>query len=106
MEGRLPCLKLLIQAGADINFISNSGLNAISAHLVAESDEEVLMLLYAAGTKIDEIPSVPDCLQDHLELRHICRKTVRNHLLKLDSHSHLFGRVPHLGEKSFKYGQR
>ena len=33
----------------------------------------------------------------HLELRHIYRTRIRNHPLELDSQSHLFGRIPHLG---------
>ena len=98
-DRRLSCLKLLIDAGADVNVINNSGHNALGAHLTEESDDKVVMLLFAAGTKTDEISRVPDCLQepDHLQLQHICRKEIRNHLLKLDSHSHLFERAPLLG---------
>ena len=32
-----------------------------------------------------------------LSLKHLCRKAIRKHLLELDPHSHLFGRVPKLG---------
>ena len=30
-------------------------------------------------------------------LKHICREAIRKHLLELDPHSHLFGRIPRLG---------
>ena len=32
-----------------------------------------------------------------LSLRHLCREAIRNYLLKLNRHKHLFGRVPNLG---------
>ena len=32
-----------------------------------------------------------------LSLKHICRMKIREHLLHLDPHTHLFGRVPRLG---------
>ena len=99
MDRRLSCLKLLNQAGADVNTINNSDHNALSAHLTEQSDEKVIMLLFAAGTNTDRISKVPCCLQEpgHLELRHICRTSIRNHLLQLDSHLHLFRRIPLLG---------
>ena len=99
MGGWLSCLKLLITAGADVNITNTSGLTVLDVHLVKKPDEQVVMLLFAAGTKIDGISKVPYCLQetDHLELRHICRTRIRNHLFELDSQSHLFGRIPHLG---------
>ena len=44
---------------------------------------------------------IPDYLQIapelRLSLKHLCRKTIRNHLITLDKHSHLFNRVPRLG---------
>ena len=35
-----------------------------------------------------------------LELKHICREAIRKHLLELDPHQHLFGRIPKLGLSS------
>ena len=43
---------------------------------------------------------IPDCLTFHdsqLQLKHICREAIRKHLLDLDPHQHLFGRIPKLG---------
>ena len=99
MDRRLSCVKLLITAGADVNITNDSGLNALYVHLVKEPDEQVVMLLFTAGTKTSGVSKVRYCMREPegLELRHICRTRIRNHLLELDSQSHLFGRIPHLG---------
>ena len=60
------------------------------------------MTLYAAGETLDgseeaEIPKELKFEEEKLELKHICREAIRKHLLKLDLHSNLFGRVPRLG---------
>ena len=31
------------------------------------------------------------------DLKHLCREAIRKHLLELDLHTHLFGRIPKLG---------
>ena len=36
-------------------------------------------------------------LENNLDLRHLCRETIRKHLLSLDPHTHLFDRVSRLG---------
>ena len=44
--------------------------------------------------------TIPDCLKfedSKLQLKHICREAIRKHLLDLDPHHHLFGRIPKLG---------
>ena len=62
-----------------------------------------LLLLYAAGetlggTEEEKIPEELKFEDEKLELKHICRETIRKHLLKLDLHiQHLFGRVPRTG---------
>ena len=65
-------------------------------------DEEVATLLYAAGETLEDVPetNIPDCLQFEdvkLQLKHICRETIRKHLLDLDPHHHLFERIPQRG---------
>ena len=43
---------------------------------------------------------IPDYLQFpelKLCLKHMCRQTIRNHLLHLDPHRHLFHRIPRMG---------
>ena len=65
-------------------------------------ERDICRLLFAAGETLDGIPDeeIPDCLKFddlQLELKHICREAIRKHLLSLDPHTHLFGRVPRLG---------
>ena len=73
------------------------------------------MLLYAAGEMVNDPVSLChhnyqvsssdlcDLLEElkfeeeKLELKHICREAIRKHLLKLDPHLNLFGRIPRLG---------
>ena len=60
----------------------------------------MVLTLAAAGERIDEtkVLSVPEYLKPKETcLKHLCREAVRNHLLKLDPHTHLLGRVPRLG---------
>ena len=39
---------------------------------------------------------VPEYLQPQLNLKDMCKRKIREHLLFLDPHTHLFGRVPRL----------
>ena len=55
----------------------------LSATTVAESNEK------------EGYSSAPPPFRLHL--KHICREAIRKHLLNLDPHTHLFGRVPRLG---------
>ena len=66
----------------------------------------MVLLLYAAGESLDGITfddaDDKTCALDYLHkreicLKELCRETIRKHLLKLDRHTHLFGRVPRLG---------
>ena len=119
------CIKSLFRAGIHINqFGKSRGKNALGIlldykfkyqnarhsyllHTVAWYPTEVnyeaaIMLLYAAGetlegTEEDNIPEVLKFEDEKLELKHMCRETIRKHLQKLDPHHHLFGRVPRLG---------
>ena len=132
-------LKLLIQAGADVNMADNSGKtslhwvrdvrclrillkagalvnmdasNALKYKILNTPTKDVCMMLFAAGEALDgttvrtidnrgrEVKApVPDYLlfKDlKLCLKHLCRRAVRKHLLNVDPHTHLFGRVPRL----------
>ena len=82
--------------------------NELDGHIISEGfDYEVnyeapIMLLYAAGetldgTEEDKIPEELKFEEEKLQLKHICREAIRKHLLKLDSHSNLFSRIPELG---------
>ena len=117
------CIKRLLRAGIHINKLSKSqGKNALGRILdfklkyqnaadekrvfmgvdTEVDSEAAMMLLYAAGetlegTEEDRIPEVLKFEEEKLELKHICREAIRKHLLKLDLHSSLFGRIPKLG---------
>ena len=97
------CMRLLLGAGAQINREGKSETNAITLTVEFKDrhDEDVLLLI-AAGEKIqdndlEELPEILKSLDVTLSLKHICREAIRNHLLKLDPHQHLFSRIPHLG---------
>ena len=64
-------------------------------------DKTMVLFLYAAGEILHD-----ETLQrlkkyfkvkKQLKLKHLCRETIREHLLDMDPHTHLFGRVPRLG---------
>ena len=117
-EGHDRCDWSLLRSGAKINFKINfqvnyprylaalNGLNALGLYLDQSQKSEnknIVMLLYAAGETIilknDEI-QVPDYLKlEHLKLnlKHLCRETIRKHLLDTDPHQQMFGRIPQLG---------
>ena len=69
-------------------------------------DEEVCMLLYAAGETIDRTTDVlrkvsisEYLLQKELQLclKHVCRNATRKHMITLDPQSQLCNRIPQLG---------
>ena len=74
------------------------------------------MLLYAAGETLDGLTvpklgilgiyytishvGIPEYfikLKENLDLKHLCREAIRKHLIDLDPHENLFGRIPKLG---------
>ena len=110
---RIECIRLLLQSGANINLPNKMNLNALIScisnckHWNKQPDRTMVLLLYAAGETLDGITIdeddgnaryVLDYLQKReISLKHGCRETIRKHLLKLDPHTHLFGRVTKLG---------
>ena len=103
----LGCVKLLLKSGTKINLIDGDSRNALQ-HQVALCQsstgcDSICLLLYAAGEKLDGdtyAEKLPDCLKFNVlrcNLKHLCREAIRKHLLHLDPHTHLFGRIPHLG---------
>ena len=90
--GHDKCVDLLLQAGAHVNQTWNYYLNE-------QQSQEVIKLLYAAGETIDETKfQVPDYLKPpEFSLKHLCRETIRKHLLDIDPHQNLFVRIPQFG---------
>ena len=101
--GKLQCIKMLLKSGAHVNK-SSFGSNALKSYIMkcASPSKDVAMLLYANGEEVtpDAFFKVPKSLhfkKSKMKLKHICRQAIRKHLLELDPHQHLFGRVPRLG---------
>ena len=119
---RFISTKFLLHSGAKVNTRNSRSENALQ-HLLrptgtdifrflfaayeeerqdVKTDADICRLLFAAGETLDGIPDakIPDYLKFDddvkLELKHICREAIRKHLLSLDPHTHLFGRVPRL----------
>ena len=116
--------RILLKAGAEIGHRDHNGHNALEAYMFdvvdlsfmrAQPDSDICRLLLAAGDypggttvganmAADGQLWVPCCVPSNsllqestLCLKHLCREAIRIHLLKLDPHTHLFGRVPRLG---------
>ena len=107
----------LLKAGAQIGLRDHLGRNAIEISVTQHQKnvKEIQMLLYAAGETLDgptvirrdpydsavmsevEIPQYFKELKRKRDLKHLCREAIRKHLIDLDSHQHLFGRLPQLG---------
>ena len=88
----VKCVRLLLQSGAQI-YARPTGAKRL--------DKPSALLLYAAGQRLNshELETVTKILHEAqgLCLKHLCRQAIREHLLRLDPHMHLFGRVPRLG---------
>ena len=98
------CVSLFLKAGACINKTRNKDGNAIQLHCNEHKPvtKEIFLLLFAAGEILD--PSCLDEMDDTVHevkmstnLKDLCRHAIRKHLIKLNSHLHLFNRIPQLG---------
>ena len=102
--------KSLLEAGAKINMVNVLGENALHNMLkLIPADRTMVLFQHAAGETCGWVPeqlrecgkeSVLDFLFEEnlrFNLKNLCRDTIRQYLLKLDPHRHLFGRVPRLG---------
>ena len=125
-QRQLKCTKKLLRGGIHINIIDTYIKNKSALEMVLqyrniqkqedeENYRELVMLLYAAGEIVNDPVSLChhsyqmssynmcDLLEglnfeeEKLKLKHICREAIRKHLLKLDPHLNLFGRIPRLG---------
>ena len=119
-------IKVLLRAGMNVNVPNHDNNNVLCSQILyadwldnirGDRNGHVMhygrcMLLYAAGNTVDgttvegtvldkmKQAPVPDYLlfKDlKLNLKHLCREAIRKHLLSLDQHTHLFGRVSRLG---------
>ena len=99
------CVKELLASGAFVNIANLGILSSIREKIgkgnVGDRNKDAIILLFAAGEwNAEGVKTAELLLPSHetaFRLEHICRDTIRKHLLHLDSHSNLFGRVPRLG---------
>ena len=117
---KLSTIKLLLRTGIKINVIHQYYNNTLTHYIVDckrfynRLNKDICMLLFAAGERVtgpvvegrrtynhDIVEAqVPEYLLHkdlQMCLKHLCKEAIRNHLLELDPHTHLFGRVPRLG---------
>ena len=107
----------LLKVGAQIGRRDHMGKNSLeySMEQNQKNVREIQMLLYAAGETLDgptvtvcdrqrlgvlidiDIPEYFQEQKENLDLKHLCREAIRKHLIDLDPHQHLFGRIPQLG---------
>ena len=113
----LACTKMLLKVGAHVNITNTDGKNALQISIARSNDtnrdRRKCLLLVAAGEYLDpraksftfmgQTYIIPDYLKDldqRLCLKHLCRDTIRNYLIFLDPHLHLFGRITELRQPS------
>ena len=99
-------VKRFFPAATNVNMANNEGtfIDIFSwYHLSCQINKhatQFLKLLFVAGDKITK-PSdkVSKVLNEagEMNLSNLCREVIRNHLLEMDRHKNLFGRVPRLG---------
>ena len=103
--------RLMLRSGVKVNFKVNthSGyFNALTYNIsFREPVMGIVMMLLASGEDVnaDVLKTIgrdkgfkSDCLNIREPiLKHLCRETIREHLLKLDLHQNLFMRIPLLG---------
>ena len=121
LRGSEAFVKKLLEAGTDVNHATTFGdtalimaagmgnVTSIKYLLKANANAQipcaradVSLILFAAGEKYDDedFKMFPNILKEmcvQFQLKHICREAIRKHLLDLDPHQHLFGRIPKLG---------
>ena len=84
-KGHAQALECLLESGADVNFVATNGETALKLATKNGHTQCVELLIAAADVNLK------------LNLKHICRRMIRKHLLKLDRHKNLFVRIPQLG---------
>lgn len=99
-HGYTKIVKVLLHLNAKINICSNNRFKALKAQI--SGNEECICLMFAAGEKLrnTEATNVPDIVKVEnkgLDLKHLCRKSIRKHLLDINPNEHLFKRIPKIG---------
>ena len=107
--GNIPVIKRLLKANCGINMdVGPRRHTALSSRRFCScpKNRNISMLLLAAGETayygfIERAQNILKLEDSGIQLSHICRKAIRKHLLDLDPHQHLFGRISLLGLPKF-----
>ena len=94
--GHLNCMKLLLKSGADVNTMPNARPTEIMRYPVNNHSalgRKIFLLLKTAGEQIDE-EIIRFEKQSALSLKHLCRNKITSHLIGINPHKNLFGRIP------------
>ena len=98
-SGDINAVKLLLAAGANVNK-KTFDINALTFTVLKHPQEmiELKTILFAAG-EVPDHTLVDNCTipQDKITLKQLCCNVIREHLIKLDSQSNLFCKIPQLG---------
>ena len=116
---KISTLKLLLRTGLKIN-VNNQCFNNTLTYYIVECkrqnnrlNKDICVLLFTAGEIVTgpvvegttyycsgivraEVPEYLFHKELQMCLKHLCREAIRNHLLELDPHTHLFSRIPRL----------
>ena len=103
--GNILVIKHLLKENCHINRVMRHRRhNALASHVLHDCPhpKDISMLLFAAGEMVEgfineRLQNILKLEDPGIQLKHICREAIRKHLLDLDPHQHLFGRVPRLG---------
>ena len=101
-SGCVKRVKLLLGAGVRVN-TDGTLLDSFTLCQKGQKwqDKTMVLLLFASGGVTEDHAILADnYLQQELtdiSLKHFCRRTIRNHMLKLNSRLNLFVRVPEIG---------
>ena len=96
-------VKRLLHGGAHTNVTENPVhmTGYMSGRVSLKTDERIVILLLVAGEKVErfrdeDIPEILKFKKERLQLKHMCRDRIRKHLIDLDAHANLFGRIAQL----------
>ena len=103
--GNILVIKHLLKANCHINMVEGyRRYNALTSHILHSCPhaKDISMLLFVAGEMVEgfineKLQNILKLGDPGIQLKHICREAIRKHLLDLDPHQHLFGRIPKLG---------
>ena len=94
-------MKQCLKAGPQINLVDNDGCNALTHCMLNKNKQftRLIPLICPAGETIDETKvEFPDFLKPpEFSLKHLVRDAIRKHLINIDPHENMFGRIPQLG---------